>query len=120
MSYFDACANPVRIVGVGRRVIVPLRWFGPVYLIPSDVQAARLRRGFKWMTILTFVFVSVTAGWLGNSPAWLRGESEMMLTLIAWQALWVFALTRGLPKAGIAASDMPKLSRGLPRRSLSR
>ncbi|MGI9090675.1 MAG: hypothetical protein ACR2GG_06190 [Gemmatimonadaceae bacterium] len=46
MGYFDACVQPFRPDALGRRVIVPFRWSGPVYLVP-DNDAERVRRGLK-------------------------------------------------------------------------
>ncbi len=106
MGYFEACANPVRTDATGRRVIVPFRWFGPVYLLRDDAEVARAKRGVKWMQITSFALI-VGAG--------VRGPTLMLrliIPLILGQIAWVYFLTRSLGDAGIRASDMPRLRRG--------
>lgn len=102
MGYFNAF-DPVRTDSAGRRVIAPWRWFGPVFLLRTDEEVARVRRGFKWLLIC-----SVASAALATPRSGLR----VVVPLIPGQILWAYLLTRGLQDAGLKPADLPKLPRG--------
>ena len=102
MGYFEACANPVRTDATGQRVIVPLRWFGPVYLLRNDAEVARIKRGYKWLPISTAVFAGIASVWFGLG---------VVVPMILVQLLWVYLLTRGLVVLDMKAADMPRVPR---------
>ena len=106
MGYFEACANPVRTDATGRRVIVPFRWFGPVYLLRSDAEITRVRRGVKWMQIASFA--AIIAAGVGGPARML----QVIIPLILCQILWMYLVVRGLVGAGVKSSDMPRIPRG--------
>ncbi len=102
MGYFEACSNPIRTDATGQRVVVPLRWFGPVYLLRDDADVARVRRGYKWMLILSILFVALGTGPLGV---------HIVVLIVLGQLLWIYLLTRGLVVTGVKAADLPRVPR---------
>jgi len=103
MGYFDACVQPFRPDALGRRVIIPFGWFGPVYLV-SDNDAERVRRGLKQLLAcnLAALFGSALIGAL---------SFKVVPFFIAGQLLWTYLLTRNLPRAGVSRKDLPRIPR---------
>jgi hypothetical protein len=101
MRYLDEPANPIRQDAAGRNVVVPLRWFGPVYLLRNDAELARVERGYKWLRIASVIFIGAA----------IRMGLLEVFPLIAGNALWVYVLTRGLVRSGMHVSDLPRTPR---------
>ncbi len=102
MGYLEACANPIRTDAAGQRVVVPLRWFGPVYLLQDDADVARIKRGYKWLQISTIAFAGIASVWFGQG---------IVVPMILCQFLWVYLFTRGLVLLDIKAADLPRVPR---------
>ena len=102
MGFFDA-VDPVRTDSAGRNVIAPLRWFGPVFLLRSDAEVARVRRGYKWLLICSVALAALATPRFGL---------RVLVPLIPCEILWVYLLTCGLQHAGLKPADLPKLPRG--------
>src|SRR4051794_30068525 len=107
MGYFDGyTANLFRLDGQQRRVIAPWGNRGPVYLVPTEVEAERIvgavRRAYQVMLPLVIGSV-IVLGWrwtVGLGLVWLVG---FYVTL--------HRVTRGLPRSEERARDLPKVSR---------
>ena len=108
MGYFDGyTANLFRVDGRQRRAFAPWGNRGPVYLVPTDVEAERIVRTVRraYQVLLAVVISSVILlGWrwtVGLGLLWLVGFYVMLYTV-----------TRALPRSDERARDLPKLSRG--------
>ena len=102
MGYFDACANPIRTDSAGRPVLAPLKFFGRVYLLSDEAEVARVKRGFKWLQIVSFVCC------IAFVPKFFFLAIPPILAL---QATWVYVLTRGLTRTTLRVSDLPRMPR---------
>jgi uncharacterized membrane protein len=107
MGYFDGyTANLFRSDDQQRRVVVPWGSRGPVYLVPTDVDAARITRVVRvaYQVMIPLVVGSVIVlGW-----RW------MIVLGLAWLVAFygvIYAVTRDLPRANVRARDLPKVSR---------
>lgn len=110
MGFFDGItANLLRSDNDGKSYYAPLGRFGPVFEVPHDEEARRLRRSWQWFTVGGYIAgfaVGITFATSGEWP-WLL---LLIPIIVTW---WTFALlvARGFPRAKIRHADLIPITR---------
>lgn len=111
MAYWDGyTANLFREDAEHRRVLALWPRRGPVYIVPTDAEAARITRAIRRLYQLMMLAIL--------APLVVLGWRWMIVGAFAWLGLFyagLFVITRRLPRHPLRADQLPPVSRGAMR-----